>query len=165
MSDSTFRTASDTPSELPQPNTPRDDTAVEQDMSDLAPVSDDALLEALNLEEAADELPVEAQQDIKEINQYIKDVMKEKGRSDTSASFNKTLDEVKEMVGLDEQASPDVVIERVGALIKSYKAISFVRDAKERRSLFMKLAKMDSPEAMDKLVFEEMNKRQVWRTP
>lgn len=147
----------------PQIETPADDTAVEQSFPDLEASPDNALLEVLNLEESADELPTEAQQDIKEINQYIKDVMQEKGRTDNRESFTKTLNEVKEMVGLDEQASPEAIIERIGSLIKSYKSISFIRDTKERRSLFMKLAKQESPEAMDKLVFEEMNKRQIWR--
>lgn len=170
MADSAFRTASDSSGPLPQPEYEVDDSSVGYEEQDIEPLdiresrSGDVLLDALGLDDDVSNLPDEQKENVLEVKQYVKDVLKQKGRSDTVDSFNKTLSELKEYVGLDENADPDVVIDRIGNLIKSYKSLAFVTDAKERRSLFMKLAKQESSQEMDRMVFEEMTRRNVWRT-
>lgn len=165
----TVRTYSPPAESTPLPEQPKDDTGVDVEIKGIEPLelredrSGDVLLEALGLEDSMANLPIDQQENVKEVKQYVKDVMKQKGRTETVQSFTKTLDELKEYVGLDEQADPDAVIDRLGNLVKSYKSLLFIKDPGERRSLFMRLARQQTSQDMDRLVFEEMTRRQVWQ--
>ncbi len=63
----------------------------------------------------------------------------------------------------DSEASADFVIEKVGNLIKAYKDLAFIKDPREKRALFMKLARQETSKDMHKLVFETYERNKVWQ--
>jgi hypothetical protein len=123
----------------------------------------DVLLESLGIDDTLNTLPTEDQDNAAEIKTYVKNIMEAKGLTQTVGSFKKTLDSIKQEMGLDEDADPQVILDRIGGVLKAWKNLTFISNPQEKRSLFMKLARQPSSEAMNKLVFEEMERRKIWR--
>jgi hypothetical protein len=148
----------------PEPNTQGADVSAE----DLEPIEEregrtgDMLLEAMGIEEEVDALPQEDRDNLKEVKQYILDVIKKSGISPTMGAFKETLNDIKAEFGLHHDAEPSVILDRIGGVVKAWKGLSFVKDPKEKRSLFMKLARQESSKDMNKLVLDEMERHQVW---
>lgn len=167
MSDTVFRTTSVTePAPQAKDNSKPNNQGVEYSEPDIEPVEfkgDEIVLEALGLGDAFRDLPEDAKEDTREIKLYVMEIMESKGLEKTFRSFRETLEGVKEEIGLDKNTAPDVVIERIGGLIKAYKGLSFINNVDERKKMFMKLAMQNSVKDMDRIVFEEAERRKVWQ--
>lgn len=148
----------------PEPNTQGADVPAE----DLEPIEEregrkgDMLLEAMGIEEDVESLPQEDQSNLKEVKQYILDVIKKSGISPTMGAFKETLNDIKAEFGLHHDAEPSVILDRIGGVVKAWKGLSFVKDPKEKRRLFMKLAQQPTSKDMNKLVLDEMERHEVW---
>lgn len=125
--------------------------------------STDAILESLGIGDNAGDLPTEELNNLKEIEGYIADLLSNKGVTATKSSIAKSLTALKEEMGLDENADPAIVLDRIGGVIKSWKQLSFVTNPSEKRSLFMKLANASTSKEMNRLVYQEMEAKKIWR--
>lgn len=166
MSDSIVRAIPDITQEAPRSVTELGEGAhttthdiVEEPLTD----SSDAILESLGIGDKASDLPSEDIGNLKEIEGYVRELLSNKGVTPTKSSVDKTLKTLKEDMGLDENADPQVVLDRIGGVIKSWKQLSFITNPREKRSLFMKLANATDSKEMNRLVFEEMSRKAVWR--
>lgn len=149
----------------PEPNT----TGAEVQIHDIEPLeireerSGDIVLEALGIEEDTESLPELDQENLGEVKRYIKDIMKNKGIEQTFGNFKQTLDSIKYEMGLPDNADPQTVLDRIGGVVKAWKQLSFITSPAEKRSLFMKLAKQPSSKDMNRMIFDEMERRSVWQ--
>ena len=166
MADTTFRistpTSDFTTEKTPDPE-PNEYGGIE-DISDLEPVEDveEVVLNALGIDDEVRNLASEDLTNLKNTAGYVEALVKAKGLPETVGSFKKMLNQLKGDMGLDADAAPDTVLERIGGVVKAWQGLSFITDSNERRLIFFKLAKLDSVESMNKLVFHEMEKRKVW---
>lgn len=120
-------------------------------------------LEVLGLDEDISELPSDDQTHLKDIENYVKQIIKRKGLEPTKGVFARTFNNLKEEMGIDPDTSYEEILKRVGGVISSYRDLAFIKDPKERRSIFMKLARQSTVEEMNQLVYESMNKYKVWQ--
>lgn len=122
-----------------------------------------SVLKALDIDDDLRNLPEETRSNLSDVAEYLTDIAKGKGIDQTVKNFNKILHDLKLDMGLDLDASAETVLDRVGGVVKAWKSLSFVNDPKEKRAIFMKLARQEDSKAMNRLVFEEMEKRRVWQ--
>ena len=171
MSETVFRTSSPPPV-IAQPTVepPKNDRGAAYSESDLEPVEMreqssgvDVVLEALGIDDSISNMPEEDKSNAQDVKKYVTDIMKSKGLLNNFANFQKTLGELKGEMGLDEGADPIHVLDRIGGVVKAWKNLSFIKSGQEKRSIFMKLARQPDSSSMNKLVFEEMEKRSVWQ--
>lgn len=166
---STFRTAPEPLNYPPDIPTPKNEIGAEVSLPDSEPLEireergGDIVLESLGIDDSISNLPQEDRENVSEVKSYIKEIIKSKGMSDTVGNFKKTLDTVKSEMGLDPEADPQTVLDRIGGVVKAWKELSFISNPKEKRSFFMKLARMESSSEMNRLVYQEMEKRKVWQ--
>lgn len=171
MSDAVFRsfspsipTSSDPVSE-PTPVT----DAPEGDFHDVAPIEvmekegKDVLLMALGIDDRINNLPEEDKKYHSDVKKYVNSIIKERGLTPTPSVFKNVLNDLKFDMGLDYEADPSKVIERIGGVIEAWNELSFIRDPREKRQVLMKLGKAESSEEMNRIVFEEMSRRRVWQ--
>lgn len=123
----------------------------------------DILLESLGIEDEVNNIPQEDKEMHQEVKSYLKDIVKQKGLTPTIEAFKRVLGDIKFEMGLDYEADPHVVLDRIGGVIQAWKQLTFIRNPQEKRSLFMKLARAQSSSEMNKMVFEEMEKKSVWQ--
>lgn len=123
----------------------------------------EAVLSALDIQDDAKNLPEQDRAYLGDVASYITDILKAKGVAPTQSSINRTLIELKFDMGLDLSAEPSVVLDRIGGVIQAWKSLTFISDPREKRSLFMKLARQPDSSSMHRLIFEEMERRKVWR--
>jgi hypothetical protein len=121
-----------------------------------------AVLESLDLGDDPNTLDGEITDTLSDIGAYVKEVLKTKGISPTRESFKEALLDIKYDMGLDERSDPEVTLDRIGGVIKAWRELSFIKDPREKRSLFMKLARCEDSRSMNKLVLEVMNQKEVW---
>lgn len=121
------------------------------------------VLDALGISDSVKNLTYDDQKDLQEVKSYVTDILKAKGLSETVTNFRKSLDEVREEMGLATEADPALVIERIAGVVKAWKNLTFVKDPTEKRSLFLKLANMKSSQEMNRLVFEKMEEYKIWQ--
>lgn len=166
MSDSIVRTIS---TEAPAPQVENDwqpnerGNSTEGIVEEPLDSTEGAILEDLGITDDVKTLPTEDQDNLSEIDSYIKGILKSKGVTPTKSSVQKYLNTLKGEMGLDENADPAIVLDRVGGVIRAWKDLSFIKNPSEKRSLFMKLANANSSEDMNRIVYEEMNRRAIWR--
>lgn len=122
---------------------------------------DNAVLDVIGLDDTFHDLPSEEQSKVKEITNFLTDVIKAKGKTPTVLSLSREMDSIKAEMGLDYDANPVEVIDRVSGVIKAYKNISFLK-GDERRSIFMKLARLPDSKSMNKMVFDLMENKKIW---
>ena len=122
----------------------------------------DIVLESLEINEDVRNLPLEDQENVKEVKSYIKDIIKSRGLQETIGVFKKTLQEIKEEMGLDGDSDPSIVLDRIGGVVKAWKSLSFL-PAEERKRAFLELSLMGSSKEMNRYVFEKMNDKKIWR--
>jgi hypothetical protein len=108
-------------------------------------------------------LPEEDKQNIQEVKDYVLGIVKAKGLSPTVTNFKKTLEGIKGDMGLDTEAEPSIVLDRVAGVVKAWKNLSFIKDPGEKRKIFFKLANLKSSVDMNKEVYKLMNDYEVWR--
>lgn len=135
-------------------------------MADREPISGDATLAAtlaaMGVDTRVDVLDEKDKDNLKEVASYIEELIRQKGLANNQHSFYKVMNELRIDMNIDFEAEPSHVLDRIGGMVKSWRDIAFVKDPKERRSLFMKLAKMGTSEDMNKFVFQQMESRKIW---
>lgn len=169
MTETVFRTS--TPAVIPAPSEfVENKTGVTSNELDIQPVEEyeresgkDIVLESLGIDDSLANMPEADRQNVPEVKKYISEIIKSRGLVDNKENFSKVFNEVRDEMGLDPNTEPSVVLDRIGGVISAWKSISFIRDSKEKRSIFMKLARQPDSSSMNRLVFEEMEKRTVWR--
>jgi hypothetical protein len=136
----------------------------EQNVEEMRPAEDEQdVLEALGALEDVKVIPPEDYEDLRELKNYLKSYMEEKGLSQTIHGMQKGIESLKEEFGLHKEADPQAVIKRIGGIARSWKELSFVRDLDERKKILVKLTGASSQREMDKIIFEEMEARSIWR--
>lgn len=169
MPDITIKTAPEVKYEEPQVIEPKQNTH-EKDLQhhyaeepiEYAKI-DDTVLNALGIDDIAHNMPDEDQANLREVSHYLTDIIKSRGLEQVSSSYTKVLNDLKFEMGLDKDAEPSVVLDRIGGVVRAWRDISFIKDAKEKKALFMKLAKQPDSKSMNKLIFTEMERRSVWQ--
>lgn len=126
------------------------------------PEGDNLVLETLGIADEIKNLPEESRENLSLIEDFIGEMMEQKQLKITSEAFRDTFKSVMEDMEIDPHTEPTVILDRIGGVIKGWKNLSFITDPAEKRSLFMKLGRMKSSKEMNKLVFEEMNRKEVY---
>jgi hypothetical protein len=121
------------------------------------------VLDALGIDENLVSLPEEDKANVSEVRNYVLDIVKSKGLNPTVGAFKKTLDGLKGEMGLDEEAEPSIVLDRIAGVCKAWRNLSFINDPDEKRTIFLKLASLKSSKDMNKQIFKIMEQYQVWR--
>ena len=149
--------------DLPEPKL--NEVGTQENIGDLEPVENgqQAILEALGIDDAISHMPVGDQDNLSEVKQYVYDILERKGLSPTVGSIKKAISELKLEMGFDEEVEPSVILDRIGGIVKAWRDLSFIKDPKHRKSLFMKMAKLESSKEMDEFVYRQMNERKVWQ--
>jgi len=170
MTDTVFREAPPPPVERPPaPEPDVDKTRSLLSDGDNEPVEmfeergKSVVLEALNINEDPHNLPDKDKDNLGEVKNYVLEIVKQKGLSPTISSFTKTLNGLKVEMGLDEEAEPSIVLDRIGGVIKAWKNLSFITNPADKKRIFMKLANLKSSAEMNREVYRLMSDYKVWR--
>ncbi len=148
----------------PLPVDPGDDSVGNYDQPDNTPRDrgDGIVMELLEGGSNMDNLPQEVKENIGEIENYIYDSLDKRGVAPTTSNIKGELTRLKQDMGLDPQATPEAVIDRIGGVVKAWKSLSFVKDSSEKKQIFFKLANAPTSKAMNEIVFKAMENHQVW---
>ncbi len=148
----------------PLPVDPGDNTVGNYDAPDNTPheSGDGTVYELLDAGNNPTSLPQEVQESIKDIEGYIYDSLSKRGVPPTEANLKGELTKLKYDMGLDPQATPETVIDRIGGVVKAWRDLSFIKDASEKKQIFFKLANAPTSKAMNEIVFKAMENHQVW---
>jgi len=145
---------------------PNDSGGVES-ADDIRPLDDyqkgESVLEALDIDDSISNMPENDKNNIGEVENYIKDIIKNKGLTPTAKTFKRVLNDVKGEMGIDKDTEPSIVLERISGVIRGYKSLSFIKDPSERKRMFMKMSKMETVKEMDSYIMEQMERGQVWQ--
>lgn len=170
MPDITFR---DAPApEQPRPNLPEPEKNEQQVVSgehDIEPIEireeggGSVVLDALNISDKLQVLPDEDKAKVSDVKEYVLKIAKSKGLAPTVGAFKKTLDGIKSEMGLDSEAEPSIVLDRIAGVVRAWKNLSFIDNPTEKRKIFMRLASMKSSVEMNKEVYRLMNDYEVWK--
>jgi len=120
------------------------------------------VLDALGIDDRIDNLPEDDKSRVSIVKDYVMEIVKSKGLSPTVGAFKKTIDGLKEDMGLDQEAEPSVILDRIAGVVKAWKNLSFIKDAKEKKNIFYKLARLSSSSEMNKEVYRLMSDYKVW---
>jgi hypothetical protein len=146
------------------PEPEKSKTGMAEDVEELRPVENEQdVLEALGVLDNVRSIPPEDYQDLKELKSYLDSYLEEKGLPQTIRGMQKGIENLKEDFGLHKEADPQAVIKKIGGIARSWKELSFVRDLDERKKILIKLIGASSQKEMDKIIFQEMEDRKVWR--
>lgn len=143
-----------------------DETVGNYDTSkDIAPVSkgDGTLLKILEVGSNINNLPEAEQSNINEIEGYIYDALEKRGVAPTESNLRGEITKLKYDMGLDPQATPEAVLDRIGGVVKAWKGLSFIKDPGEKKQIFFKLANAQSSKQMNEIVFKAMENHTVWQ--
>lgn len=120
------------------------------------------LLDVLGIEDTLENLTEADGHNLNEIEEYLGNKLKAKKVPLTIEALKNEFASTLESMGIDKNTEPSTLMDRVAGVINGWKSLSFVTDPKEKRSIFMKLSKMQSSVEMNKFIFQEMNKKEVW---
>ena len=140
----------------------KDDTGLEESVEGLEPATDRIMLDSLGIEYGESNLSQSDKENFNEVRNYLYNYMGEKGLAKTSGGIKKAIEAAKTDFGLDEEADPQSIIERIGSVAKSYRSLSFVKDLDERKGILVKLLSAGTVREMDRIVFEMMEKKKIW---
>lgn len=144
-----------TPDIKPEVNSETPDTAFNSE-------GDSLVLDVLGVEDKLGNLPTESQENISEVEEYVSGIMKGKQLKTTSEAFKSTLQKVMEDMDIDPNTEPIAALDRMGGVIKGWKNLSFITDPSEKRKIFMKLARLPDSKSMNRFVYNEMNRKEVY---
>ena len=132
---------------------------------DIAPIDEngDTLLDALDIEGSLDEMSEDDKENHKEVKQYILDIIKKSGDSPTMGAFKRTLNDIKADMGLSDDATPQSILDRIGGVVRSWKSLSFIKNPLEKKSILSKLMRASDSKEMNRIVFDSMEARSIWR--
>src|SRR3990167_870638 len=147
------------------PDPKLNEVGAEENIGDLEPVENgqQAILEAMGIDDAIRNMSDADKDNLGEVKQYVYDILDRKGLAPTVGSIKKALMELKEEMGFDREAEPSIILDRIGGIVKAWRNLSFIKDSKQKRSLFMKMARMESSKEMDEFVYKEMEANKIWR--
>lgn len=132
----------------------------EQNLSDIEPVTgdnkSDVLLKAMGIMDDVSNLSDEDSTNLEEVSRYLSDLVDKKGLQKTKGVFERTLKDVMVEMDIDPDTEPNVVLSKIGNVVRAWRDLSFIRKPEERRRMFMKLARMESAKDMDALVIKAM---------
>lgn len=136
----------------------------DENIEELRPAEDEQdVLEALGIGDDVKSIPEEDYKDLQELKSYLQSYMEEKGLPQTIRGMQKGIESLKEEFGLHKEADPQAVIQKIGSIARSWRELSFVRDVDERKKILVKLISASSGKEMDRIIFDEMEKRKVWQ--
>ena len=133
----------------------------EEEPVDLA-VEGDTVLKAMGIEDSVSNLPAESQSNLSEVGRYVREIIDKRGLEPVASSYKKVLGDLKFEMGLDPDTDPENILDRIGGVVRAWRDISFIGDNREKRALFMKLARMQSSKEMNRAVFEKMEDSKLW---
>ena len=166
-----FREAPPPQVEQPKPDLPEpevDKNRVTSGESDDEPVElrdtggRSVVLDSLGINENINSLPEEDKSNLSEVKQYVMGIINTKGLSPTVSAFKKTLNGLRGEMGLDQEADPAIVLDRIAGVVKAWRNLSFVKDPSEKRKIFFKLANLKSSAEMNREVYKLMENYEVW---
>jgi len=169
MSNTVFRTTSDPVPPIPGPEEEPNKQGAEYELEDIEPIDErekrngDIVLETLGINEDIKSLPEEDRGNLKEVKDYVLQVVKSRGLKENYASFQKVFREIQEDFGLEPEAEPSVILDRIGGVTKAWKSLTFVKDPADKRRIFMKMSRARSSSEMNKILFQEMENYKVWQ--
>jgi hypothetical protein len=121
------------------------------------------VLKAIGIEDTVDSMPAEDRENLSEVGQYVSKIIERRGLEPVSSSYTSVLNDLKREMGLDDNAEPSIILDRIGGIVKAWRDLSFIPDPKEKRAFFMKLARCPDSKSMNRLVLEQMENYKVWR--
>lgn len=160
--DITVQTISDTPETFQDVEHRPDSIDAGSSVGDIKPIDEVGALESLGISDDPEVMPEQDRENLGEMTNYVKSILKSRGVEATRANFEKTLNEVKYEMGLDPDTEPSLVLDRIAGVSRAWKDMSFIKNPQEKRALFMKLARQTDSKAMNRLVFEAMQDHKVW---
>jgi hypothetical protein len=122
-----------------------------------------SVLEILGVTDDIKVMPDADKENLSLVSDYLTSIARKRGVEGSQAAYKGILDELRQEMGIDKNAAPEFVLDRVGGVVKSWRDMGFISNPKEKRALFMKLAKLDSSEAMNREVFKAMEEYKVYR--
>jgi len=81
------------------------------------------VLDALGITEDVASLPDEDKGNLSEVKDYVLGIMKAKGLSPTVSAFTKTMDSLRGEMGLDKEAEPSIVLDRIAGVVKAWRRL------------------------------------------
>jgi hypothetical protein len=151
--------------EEPQEKSEKIQYGHEEDVESYRPIeTDQDILRTLGIQDDIKVLPKEDFDNLQELKSYFDSYMAEKGLPKTAKGYQRAIEKIKDEVGLDQEADPQALIEKVGGIAKAWKEISFVKDFEEKKRILIKLVSASSQKDMDNIIFSEMNKRKIWQS-
>lgn len=167
MDQITFRTAEptiETPKEVSEP-IKVNDTYRNDSLGDIEPIKDpdSAVLMGIGITDDVKNLPESDQANLKEVSQYVNGIIKAKNLQPTQGTFQRVLADVKNTLEIDPDTEPSQVLDRIAGIVTAWRDLAFIKDPKEKRSIFMKLAKQSSSKDINRSLMEIMERSRVWQ--
>lgn len=119
-------------------------------------------LNIMGIDDSLDNLPSDQRDNLERVSNYLKDSLKSKGITPTKSSLRRELSELKWDMELDPEAGVEMILDRVGGVLKSWQDLSFIKDPREKKAIFMRLARQPNSQAMNKELFKIMEAKKVW---
>lgn len=120
------------------------------------------ILDVLGIEDTTENLSEADASNLNDVEEYLGGILKAKKIPMSIDALKSEFDKTLTNMGLDKNTEPSVLLDRVAGVINGWKSLSFISDPKEKRSIFMKLSRMQSSSEMNKFIFQEMNRKEVW---
>lgn len=137
---------------------------VKESAEDIEPISSskvgDVLLEGLGIKDS-NGMDGDSAENLDETSKYIESIVKRKGLTPTRSVYQRVFKETMDDLGIDPDTEAEVVFDRIGGMTKAWRDLMFIKDAGDRRRIFMKLSRLESSKEMNDLVFKEMEGR-LW---
>lgn len=173
MSDLTFSKASiqEAPQDIPVDDSPKPevkkDRSGEMPASDLEPItkenSAETILNLMGIDDNPEFLSESDMSNLKDVADLIESMVKQKGLQEIKASYEKVLEKFMEDLEIDKLSEPSKALEKMAKCIDAWKSLAFLRDPKERRSIFMRLGKLSDAKEIDSSLMQIMESRKVWQ--
>lgn len=117
----------------------------------------DYVYDAFEVGEKATDLPAEMNDKLTQISRHIKNLMKKEGYETTTKGFNSMLNKVKSSLGIDEDVTTDVTLDRIYGYIDAEKTLRSLKSINEE-SLLEKVRKAKNREEMTDIVMKEVGR-------
>lgn len=137
----------------------------QENIGDLEPVenADSTVLSALGIDDSLENLPDEDRGNLADARGYIEGIMEQRGLPKTQGGYKKAMEYAREKLDIDAEAEPSFVLKKLGGIVRAWKGLSFVSDPSEKRSIFMRMARMNSSDEMESYLMKVMESKRVWQ--
>lgn len=120
------------------------------------------VLENLGIGDDPKMLPSEERENLKEIQDYVRDSLRKNGIGETRGAYKRMIDKLVGKLSIDPDTAPAVKLDKIAGVIKMWKATTFLKNNQDKMQLFQKLIKQKDQRSMRKLMLDEMEKSEVW---